>query len=32
MIDHPFIIKMIEEFEIKGRQCLVMELAEKGSL
>ena len=32
MIDHPFIVKFLEEFMIDGKQCIIMELAEKGSL
>ena len=32
MIDHPFIVKFLDEFMIDGKQCIIMELAEKGSL
>ena len=32
MIDHPFVSKVIDEFVINGKQCMVMEIAEKGSL
>jgi hypothetical protein len=31
-IDHPFIIKIIDEFEIEGYQCQVIDLANKCSL
>ncbi len=32
MIDHPFIVKFLDEFMIDGKQCIIMELADKGSL
>jgi serine/threonine protein kinase len=32
MIDHPFLVKFIDEIEYQGKKCFVMELAEGGSL
>ena len=32
MIDHPFVVKVIDEIEYQGKKCLIMELAEMGSL
>ena len=32
MIDHPFVIKVIDEIEYQGKKCIIMELAERGSL
>ena len=32
MIDHPFVVKVIDEIEYQGKQCFIMELAERGSL
>ena len=32
MIDHPFVVKVIDEIEYQGKQCFIMELAKRGSL
>jgi serine/threonine protein kinase len=32
MIDHPFVVKVIDEIEYQGKKCFIMELAEMGSL
>jgi hypothetical protein len=32
MINHPFVVKVFDEIEFQGKTCIVMELAERGSL
>ena len=32
MINHPFVVKVIDEIEYQGKKCFIMELAEGGSL
>lgn len=32
MIQHPFTVQIIDEFIISNKQCMVMELVNRGSL
>jgi serine/threonine protein kinase len=32
MINHPFVVKTLDEIEFQGKKCIIMELAERGSL
>ena len=32
MINHPFVVKVIDEIEYHGKKCFIMEIAEKVSL
>jgi hypothetical protein len=32
MINHPFVVKVIDEVEFQGKMCFIMELEEKDSL
>ena len=32
MINHPFLVKMLDDIENQGKKCIIMELAEQGSL
>jgi serine/threonine protein kinase len=32
IIDHPFVVKVIDEIEYHGKKCFIMELEEGGSL
>ena len=32
MINHPFVVKVIDEIEYQVKKCFIMELAEGGSL
>jgi serine/threonine protein kinase len=32
MINHPFVVKVFDEIEFQGKKCIIMELAERGSL
>jgi protein kinase A len=31
-IDHPFVVKVIDEIDYNSKKCFIMELAEMGSL
>ena len=32
MINHPFVVKVVDDIEFQGKKCIIMELAERGSL
>ena len=32
LINHPFVIKSLDEIYFQGKKCIIMELAERGSL
>jgi serine/threonine protein kinase len=32
LINHPFVVKLLDEIYFQGKKCIIMELAERGSL